>query len=372
MSNWSHSGIRTFLECPWHFKATYIDGYKGELISAFEIGKALHSMVHAYGEHCFAHNVGEDEAQARVIASTSDDPQVQRQFLAFAERYTWPEGLLGRQDELLETWHELDLGNEDLFRARIDLCRWADKDIGELEVTDFKSGGYHYPAEPPEAPIQLRLYALVMARELGQQVFSVHARIEYLGSGVVWGYDLIDRDFNETEEWLRSTIARIKRETSFLEEPGSHCGNCSCRSICPFGYHIPTETMLTEQIIEELDVLNAKREALAEALKHRVADDGEHTDKLGRTWGYHEGEECFTVPDPAKYAEARREGKLKPWAFCSWNQSVLRRDAKREPLRELLEEKGRERKWRAKRLGGEPEGEESNGAATPTREEDGG
>ncbi len=356
MSNWSHSRLRAFHECPARYRALYIDHLPQEPVGAFETGKTLHAMVHAYGEHCIAHNVAEDEAQARVIASTSDDPQVQRQFLAFAQRYTWPDGLLGRTDELLESWHELDLGNEDLFRARIDLLRWADKDIGELEVTDFKSGGYAYPMQPDECPMQLRLYSLVMARELGEQVYSVHARIEYLGSGVVWGYDLNDRDWAETEEWLREQIERVKRETAFLAEPGPHCMNCSCRLACAYGYKASIEDLITEQIVQELDVLLAKAEVYREALKQRVAGYGEHTDKVGRTWGYHEGETCYEPKDPVKYAAARAEAKLKSWAFCSWNQSALRRDAKREPLRELLDEKPPERRWGAKFLKDESTG----------------
>ena len=348
--NFSHSSIARFRSCPWSYKRKYIDGHKDEPVGGFEVGKAMHRLVHEYGEHCFAKGVGEDEGQAAIIASTCDNAQVQNQFLWWAKQHTWAfEDIIGRAGgSLLETWHEMDLGGGDLFRARIDLVRWEDKDEGRLLVLDWKSGGHSYPSEPPEAAVQLRLYALVMAHELGEQVASVHAQIEFLGAPVTWGYDLDGMDFSETDEWLQAQVARIKAETSFLAEPGPHCMNCTCRVACDYGYTSEIDALLTEQIVQELDVLNAKREAYSEALKQRVADYGEHTDRLGRAWGYHEGESCYAPKDPAKYAAARAEAKLKPWAFCAWSQPALRRDAKREPLRELLDEKPPERRWGAK------------------------
>ena len=347
----SHTRLRTYSECPWKYRALYLDKLPQEPIPAFEAGKALHRMVADYGEWCHAQKVGEDEAQARVIASTTEDAQVQKQFLYWAGQHTWEfEGILGRTGNLFEQWHEYDLGGDDLFRCRIDLCRWGDREEGELWIVDFKSGGYSHPPEPPEAPIQLKLYALVMARELGKQVDTVHARIDYLGGCMNWAWDLDGFDFDETEEWLRQQVARVKAETEFRAEPGAYCSNCTVRSACSYGYSCEVEQLLTEQIVQELDVLNAKREAYSDALKQRVADFGEHTDLRRRTWGYHEGAQCYTVPDPEKYAAARREAKLKAWAFASWNQSALRRDANREPLAALLEETGRERRWGVKFL----------------------
>jgi len=349
MSNWSHTRLSAFRTCPWRYSKLYLEGYNGEPIPAFEAGKELHRLVAEYGEHCYAKSADEDESYAKVIASTTDDANLQKTFLRFCEQWTWDfSGVLGREGNLFEQWHEYDLGGDDLFRCRIDFLRWLDRDAGELGIVDFKSGGWSQPFQPAEAPIQLKLYALVMARELGEQVGSVHARIEFLGGCMNWSYDLDGFDLDETEEWLRVEVAKVKATEMFLAEPGPHCANCSCRTVCTYGYACEVDQLVPEQIIQELDVLNAKRAAYEEALKRRIEDFGPHTDLRGRTWGWHEGKECFDVPNPEKYAVARREAKLKPWGFVSWNQSALRKDSNREPLRSLLEEKPRERRWGAK------------------------
>ena len=157
--DWSYTRLKTYRECPLRFDLIYNKGTKQESVRAFEHGKEMHRLVDEYGTHCYRTKTGEDEAYARVLASQTDDPSIQREFMAFVGRMTFDfEDLLGTLETdsgpgLFETWHEMKLDEDEQFRCRIDMLQ-LDREIGELTLTDWKSGGWSFPTQPEECPIQ--------------------------------------------------------------------------------------------------------------------------------------------------------------------------------------------------------------------------
>lgn len=431
--NWSYTRLRTYSECPWRYRWLYIEKHEGRPVPAFDRGKRLHHLIEVYATHCYDSHQDSDERFAKVLAGEVDDEGLQREFLRFAELQNWRFSdlearalLIGRDrpGELFETKHEIELpGDRGKLVGRIDMLQ-RDEAARELIVTDFKSGGWGYPTEPPQPTHQLRLYGLIAHIKWGKDIDVIRVRNQFVATELIWSWELYPDDHKDTLEWLCETVDRINATEAWPTEPGRHCGYCPCLAVCPHPADLEFERLAdnelatrctslaarakalleriqdaarktnyktlagnlrdlsgklgdlgcdlaadpqnppTDAIAEALELARAGATATREALTERVVEGGPVAG-AGLEWDWRKDPPDFEVTNRAHleaWCEKAKRDFAKLW---KWDQRGLRSLAEVEDAQKFLIEQPASYTFGAHKANED----DSNGAATPTREE---
>ena len=304
--NWSHSRLSLFRKCPrayeWQYRAKL--GPTQEPMPQLEAGSELHRLLAEYGEHCFREGKDIDPRMAETIAGHTDDANVQRQFLVFAERQVWDFlGLLGGPEgQHFETWHEQPLPDGlGKFRGRVD---YLALNAGHLTILDWKSG-WHTPTQPERPTSQLLYYAWLLVNELGEQVETIELKQEIVASGCVWIWDVGPGEMIDVEEDLCERVREVFRaekqynEGRWPAEPGSHCAGCGYRAQCEASFSLAA-TVRAQDLVDAINLRAAGRSWANKALQEHCQEHGPFVDRDGQVWDRY--------PNPPKHE--LRKGKL--------------------------------------------------------------
>jgi len=125
----------------------------------------------------------------------------------------------------LEDFHNVQMDDTLALLGRIDRI---DRDGEGLHIIDYKTG------EPREAdPLQLQMYALIVAREFDPA--RIKASYHYLETGEWITEEATGETMGDALEDVRQRVAVIVAEREYPASPGALCRYCDFLEICRDG-----------------------------------------------------------------------------------------------------------------------------------------
>jgi len=105
---------------------------------------------------------------------------------------------------------------------------------GNLVITDYKSGKAPPERYAPPAFFALKIYALLIKKQLGRT--PVEVRLLYLNGPTMYRMPIEDRQLDAMDRQLRALWTAIDRaidRDQFPPRPGRLCDWCSFKDVCP-------------------------------------------------------------------------------------------------------------------------------------------
>jgi CRISPR/Cas system-associated exonuclease Cas4 (RecB family) len=125
----------------------------------------------------------------------------------------------------VEANHKVEIDDTLALLGRIDRI---DRDGDGLHIIDYKTGA---PREPD--PLQLQMYALIVAREFDPA--PIRASYHYLGTGEWITQEVTEETMAQALEDVRQRVAVIVAEREYPASAGPLCGYCDFLEICRDG-----------------------------------------------------------------------------------------------------------------------------------------
>lgn len=238
----SPTAVSTFRQCRQLYKFLYIDKL-GDQYSRPRPYFTMANHVHATLKDFFAlWPLEQRTAQAMEDLLNKNWRRYRTGFKSRQDERRWAEKALAQvrafmvnhdvsgRPFMLEKPVEAQITPGLLLRGRVD--RVDRQEDGSLHIVDYKTGNV-----PPQIDwTQLELHALTLSRRLPWPVRRLSYL--YLGPSVMESADLSAARLDEIR-WEVLTIARkIGRERHYRPRPGTWCGNCDFRSLCPRGEEV--------------------------------------------------------------------------------------------------------------------------------------
>jgi len=132
---------------------------------------------------------------------------------------------LAAQPLAVEDNHKVEIDDILALLGRIDR---VDRDGDGLHIIDYKTGA---PREPD--PLQLQMYALIVAREFDPA--PIRASYHYLESGEWITQGATQETMARALEDIRQQVAGIVAEREYPTSPGPLCSYCDFLEICRTG-----------------------------------------------------------------------------------------------------------------------------------------
>jgi putative RecB family exonuclease len=132
---------------------------------------------------------------------------------------------LAAQPLAVEDNHKVEIDDTLALLGRIDRI---DRDAAGLHIIDFKTGTQREPD-----PLQLQMYALIVARELDSA--PIRASYHYLETGEWVTEEATEETMAQALEGVRQQVAVIVAEREYQASPGPLCGYCDFLEICRDG-----------------------------------------------------------------------------------------------------------------------------------------
>jgi putative RecB family exonuclease len=250
VTEYSHSRLSAFEDCPRKFRFRYVDDLKveGEGVEAF-MGKRVHEILerlyHHVGRFGKPPSLGQvldrfrrDWAAAWhekiTIVRSENAPEFYRERGArclenfYRGHYPFTDGeTLGIEQEL-----RLSLDDGGRYRARGFVDRITRRRDGVFEIHDYKTGGYLPPQSRIDGDRQLALYQIGL-----EQTYPEVREVELVWHYLVFNKTLRSRRSPEALDALRAATMRlidvIEGETTFAPKPGPLCRWCDYLELCP-------------------------------------------------------------------------------------------------------------------------------------------
>jgi len=125
----------------------------------------------------------------------------------------------------VEDFHKVQIDDTLALLGRIDRI---DPDGDGLHIIDYKTGALR-----ESDPLQLQMYALIVARESNPA--SIMASYHYLEAGAWVTLGATEETMAEALEEVRQQVAVIVAEREYPASPGPLCDHCDFLEICPNG-----------------------------------------------------------------------------------------------------------------------------------------
>ncbi len=250
MTEYSHSRLSSFENCPRAFRYRYVDKIEVETegIEAY-VGKRVHEVLERLYHH---------------VARWSRPPSLNQVLERFRKDWPvhWhgeirivrtenpPEHYHAQGEHCLENYYRrhypfndgetvaieepvhLTLDAEGRYTVRGIVDRVVRREGGLYEIHDYKTGGYLPPQKRINSDRQLALYQIAIE----QTRDDVH-EVELVWHYLVHNRTLRSRRSAEAIQDLKGAtielIGRIEAETEFAPRPGPLCRWCEYNSICP-------------------------------------------------------------------------------------------------------------------------------------------
>jgi len=296
MTTWSFSRLRTFRDCPQHFKLRYLDKLPEEPVPLFEFGSEMHRAIEEYSLHCYHAGIARDHKKARMMSQRYDDKRMRAAALAFGDNITLRKDLVYKEGDAIEQEFEVPLPNGDTFRGRIDLVEFYpqfDHGEGRWELTDYASGW-------PDSNLTMRKrqQLLCYARAWYDLHGGTHWKLQesYPESGCP-PLEYLCSSAELTWDWVLDWIDRINAETEFEARPSQrNCQACGYLKDCLATDRLSFDWLVAENISEGVvdayirgQVSMAERkQAIADYTQEHGAIETEAGELVG--WFYEQGE----------------------------------------------------------------------------------
>jgi putative RecB family exonuclease len=255
VTEYSHSRLSTFEDCPRRFRYRYVDEIKvdSEGVEAF-MGKRVHEILERLYHH--VGRFGKPPSLAQVldrfrldwarawhdkitIVRSENPPEFYQERGArclenfYRAHYPFSDGeTLGIEQRL-----QLSLDGEGRYRAIGIVDRIARRGDGVFEIHDYKTSGYLPPQRRLDEDRQLALYQIGL-----EQTYAEAREVELVWHYLVFNKTLRSRRTPEALDKLRGDVVRlidaIEAETDYPARPGPLCRWCDYADLCP---DAPTE-----------------------------------------------------------------------------------------------------------------------------------
>ena len=250
MTDYSHSRLSSFEECPRKFKYRYVDELKvdTEGVEAF-MGKRVHEILERLYHHVARFGKPPSLSQVldrfrmdwtrawheRVMIVRVENPPEYYQDRGarclenfYRAKYPFDDGeTLG-----LEHHVRLQLDDEGRYHARGIVDRVARRRDGVVEIHDYKTSGFLPHQRRIDEDRQLALYQIGLA-----QTYPDAREFELVWHYLVFNKTLRSNRTQEALDKLRSeTVAlidSIEAETEYKPRPGPLCRWCDYADVCP-------------------------------------------------------------------------------------------------------------------------------------------
>jgi len=254
MTNWSHSRLRCFGDCPAKFKLRYIDKAPEAPVPMFEDGSELHRCFEEYSLHCYNVGLARDHAKARMMSQRYDVKRIREAVLGMADNITLRRDLVYTEGDAIEQKFDVPMPNGDRFRGRIDLVEYDpafDSGEGRWELTDYSGG---WPAS--DGSLRKRTQLLLYATAWNELHPCRHWKLQecYPESGLP-PLEYITSVAELSWDWVLDLIEQIDATEEFEARPSQrNCQACGYIGQCPMWQ----ATITLEDIVEKPTPINSK------------------------------------------------------------------------------------------------------------------
>jgi putative RecB family exonuclease len=250
LTEYSHSRLATFEDCPRKFRFRYVDAIKvdSEGVEAF-MGKRVHEILERLYHHVA--RFGKPPSLAQVLERFRRDwAQAWHEKVTIVRTENAPEFYEDRGARCLENFYRanypftsgetvgleqrlsLELDGEGRYRAIGIVDRIVRRGDGVFEIHDYKTSGYLPPQRRVDEDRQLALYQIGL-----EQTYSDAREVELVWHYLVFNRTLRSRRTPEELADLRSATMRlidsIEAERDYPAKPGPLCRWCDFAELCP-------------------------------------------------------------------------------------------------------------------------------------------
>jgi putative RecB family exonuclease len=249
VTEYSHSRLSTYENCPRQFKYKYIDQLKveGEGVEAF-VGKRVHEILERLYHHVARHgrppSLGQvldrfrqDFSHAwhdKIAIVRAENPRSFYEDLGgrclenyYRSFYPFSHG----ETVALEARLRIALDTDGRYRAVGIVDRIVKSGVGTFEIHDYKTGGYLPPQRRVDQDRQLALYQIGL-----EQTYPEVKEVELVWHYLAFNRTLRSRRSPEALAELRDSIVRlidtIEAESEFAPKPGPLCRWCDFAELC--------------------------------------------------------------------------------------------------------------------------------------------
>jgi putative RecB family exonuclease len=250
VTDYSHSRLSSFEECPRKFKFRYVDDIKvdTEGVEAF-MGKRVHEILERLYHHVARH--GKPPSLSQVLERfRADWARAWHEKVMIVRVENTPEYYRDRGAQCLENFYRarypfddgetlglehpvrLKLDDEGRYHARGIVDRVARRRDGVVEIHDYKTSGFLPHQRRIDEDRQLALYQIGLA-----QTYPEAPEFELVWHYLVFNKTLRSSRTPEALEKLRgetvALIDTIEAESEFKPRPGPLCRWCDYADLCP-------------------------------------------------------------------------------------------------------------------------------------------
>jgi len=250
LTDYSHSRLSAFEDCPRKFRYRYVDELKvdSEGVEAF-MGKRVHEILERLYHHVA--RFGKPPSLAQVLERFRQDwTRAWHAKVTIVRVENPPEYYQERGGRCLENFYRahypfndgqtvgleqhvrLQLDDEGRYRAVGIVDRIARRGDGVFEIHDYKTSGYLPHQRRIDEDRQLALYQIGL-----EQTYPDARDVELVWHYLVFNKTLRSRRSPEALEKLRGETVRlidaIEAETEYKPKPGPLCRWCDYADLCP-------------------------------------------------------------------------------------------------------------------------------------------
>lgn len=248
----SHSKLSMFEQCPFKYKCRYIDHLEPDFAQSIEahLGVCVHetlewlyllvnkekqqtptidSVVEHYS-HLWADKFRDEFKVNSQTKTVQDYFNSGVQFLVdyYMKHQPFVDGTLETE---LEVQIDLDNDGRYLLKGYIDRLVF-NKETGEYEIHDYKTGSLPRDKNKFETDRQLALYSIAIKEIFGKDK-KVCLVWHYLAHDHKFCIYKTDEQLEQLKKDIKSLIEKIKSTKTFITTPSMLCNWCEFRSKCP-------------------------------------------------------------------------------------------------------------------------------------------
>jgi putative RecB family exonuclease len=250
VTEYSHSRLSAFEDCPRKFRYRYVDEIRvdSEGVEAF-MGKRVHEILERLYHHLG--RFGKPPSLAQVLERFRRDwAQAWHEKITIVRAENPPEFYRERGARCLENFYrahypfsegetlgieqpiKLCLDGDGRYLARGVIDRVTRRRDGVFEIHDYKTSGYLPPQSRIDDDRQLALYQIGI-----EQTYAEAHEVELVWHYLVFNRTLRSRRSAEALVELRASTVRlidvIEAEREFAPKPGPLCRWCEYAELCP-------------------------------------------------------------------------------------------------------------------------------------------
>lgn len=247
---YSHSSLKTYLNCPLQFKFKYYDGLPDKTsIEAF-LGSAVHKALEVFYKIYQKHNIilplkkllnyykkyWLTNWDLTDIHKVRKDISNKEYFLIGVEciKFYYQNHFKPNEEKTIAIEKEINITiNNIKFKGFID--RLTIKKDGSIEIHDYKTGRYVPSIKEQQKDMQLALYQLAINHVYPKK--KIKLIWYYLQKKKIIKIEKTEEELKELQRKLIKTVRQIEKTEDFEPKQSHLCNWCAYKSLCPLYKH---------------------------------------------------------------------------------------------------------------------------------------